>query len=342
MEPAAETNPPDPHPPVSHSRGGPPPRPRDEPSNRPTIIALIGLAVAAVALVLALLHEREEPVTAAAPISQAVVANPPAASAVAKEPSFDVVRIAADGDSVIAGRAMPGAVVTIIDGGTELGKVTADARGEWVFLPSGALPPGSRELRLRAVNPDGTTVESGEPVVLVVPERGKGPALAIQTTRRGGSRLLQGPAGTVTSLISLDVVDHDDQGRLFVGGKAPADGKVFLYLDNALIGKADADSDGNWRVSAAKPGGDKHTLRADLIGDKGKVLARMEVIWTPGEELGVGSVGVVVAPGNSLWRIARRLYGRGVAYTMIFEANRERIRDPNLIYPGQVFSVPSR
>ncbi len=326
----------------SHPKDEPPIRPKDEHSNRPTIIAVIGLGVAALALVLALLHEREDKTVVSASVTQTppVVAAAPVANA--KEPSFDVVRIGTDGNTVIAGRAIPGAVVTIIDGGAELGNVTADSRGEWVFVPTGALPPGSRELKLRALNPDGANVESGEPVVLVVPEHGKGPALAIQTTRRGGSRLLQGPAGTVAGLLSLDVVDHDDQGRLFVGGKAPANGKVFLYLDNHLLSNTEADSDGNWRIGSAKPSGEKHVLRADLVGDKGKVLARMEVVWTPGEELSVGSVGVVVAPGNSLWRIANRLYGRGVAYTMIFEANRDRIKDPNLIYPGQVFSVPNR
>ncbi|OAN50370.1 hypothetical protein A6A04_02105 [Paramagnetospirillum marisnigri] len=310
------------------------------------MIALIGLAVAAIALALSLMHEREDKSAAnlPAPVPQAVPATGamPAAPAPAREPSFDVVRIGTDGNSVIAGRAVPGAVVTIVDGGTELGKVTADQRGEWVFVPSGALPPGSRELRLIARNPDGTTTDSGDPVVLVVPEQGKGPALAIQTSKKGASRLLQGPAGT-SGLISLDVVDHDDQGRLFVGGKAHAGAKIFLYLDNKLIGKADADGDGQWRVDSTKPAGhDRHLLRADLIGDKGKVLARVEVSWAPGEELSAGSVGIVVAPGNSLWRIARRLYGRGVAYTVIFEANRDRIKDPDLIYPGQVFSVPNR
>ena len=53
-----------------------------------------------------------------------------------------------------------------------------------------------------------------------------------------------------------------------------------------------------------------------------------------------GSV-VVVEPGNSLWRIARRTYGQGTRFTLIFDANRDRIRDPDLIYPGQVFNLPA-
>ena len=49
---------------------------------------------------------------------------------------------------------------------------------------------------------------------------------------------------------------------------------------------------------------------------------------------------VIVQPGNSLWRIARRVYGRGLRYSVIYQANRERIRDPDLIYPGQIFTIP--
>ena len=45
-------------------------------------------------------------------------------------------------------------------------------------------------------------------------------------------------------------------------------------------------------------------------------------------------------PGNSLWRIARRSYGAGLRYTVIYEANRAQIGDPDLIYPGQVFVIP--
>ena len=47
-----------------------------------------------------------------------------------------------------------------------------------------------------------------------------------------------------------------------------------------------------------------------------------------------------VQPGNSLWRLARRSYGEGLRYTEIYEANKDQIRNPDLIYPGQVFVLP--
>jgi nucleoid-associated protein YgaU len=49
---------------------------------------------------------------------------------------------------------------------------------------------------------------------------------------------------------------------------------------------------------------------------------------------------LVVQRGENLWRLARFVYGRGVLYTIIYEANRGRIDNPHLIYPGQVFQLP--
>ena len=51
-------------------------------------------------------------------------------------------------------------------------------------------------------------------------------------------------------------------------------------------------------------------------------------------------ISVTVQPGFTLWGIAQERYGDGVFYVQVFEANRDKIKDPNLIYPGQVFSVP--
>lgn len=49
---------------------------------------------------------------------------------------------------------------------------------------------------------------------------------------------------------------------------------------------------------------------------------------------------LTVVRGQSLWAIARETYGDGFLYVRVFEANRDQIRDPDLIYPGQVFTLP--
>lgn len=47
-----------------------------------------------------------------------------------------------------------------------------------------------------------------------------------------------------------------------------------------------------------------------------------------------------VKKGDCLWNIAKKYYGSGASYKKIYEANKSKIKNPNLIYPGQVFLIP--
>jgi len=86
-----------------------------------------------------------------------------------------------------------------------------------------------------------------------------------------------------------------------------------------------------------------HILRVDEVDDNGKVLARVESPFSRAEPLNIaaGDQVVVVQPGNSLWLIATRTYGSGFRYTVIYQANKTQIKDPDLIYPGQIFKLPT-
>lgn len=52
-------------------------------------------------------------------------------------------------------------------------------------------------------------------------------------------------------------------------------------------------------------------------------------------------VSVTVQPGYTLWGIAQQNFGAGILYVQVFEANKDKIKDPDLIYPGQVFTIPA-
>jgi nucleoid-associated protein YgaU len=276
-------------------------------------------------------------------------AAPPATSA----PSFDIVRINPTGEAVLAGRAAPGAAVSVTVDGKEVGHTTADGSGQWVLVPEAALPTGDHELRLAAKGADGASVPAEAPVVFelaakapIVP--GAAPVtpatpLAVLMPPTGPARILQGPA-TPAGKLGLDVVDYDDAGHIRFAGAAPAGAAVRLYVDNAPAGDATADAAGHWALQPVTPEtpGD-HRLRIDQIGPNGQVIARVELPFTRAQIAAqdVANGRVVVQPRQSLWRIARAAYGQGVLYTTIYEANRDQIRDPNLIFPGQVFSVPA-
>ena len=256
------------------------------------------------------------------------------------DPSFDVVRLSTEGSLVIAGRAEPGAGVSILDGDKLIGQVTADVRGEWVFVPDAALPPGRHDLQLRATAADGRVAGAQAPVTMVVPDQPGGTPLAIKHLADGSSVVLLGPTGQADAgPLSIAAVDYTDH-QLSASGKAPAGATLRLYLDNKRLGDVTVDGGGNWRLVPRESGltVGRHSLRADQIGPHGKVTARIEVAFANGG--GHDGETVTVEAGNSLWRIAHRHYGEGTAYTLIYRANKADIRDPDRIYPGQVFTLP--
>lgn len=271
-------------------------------------------------------------------------------------PSFDIVRVNPRGDSVIAGRAEPNSEIIIRDGDREIGRVRADSRGEWVLVPSEPLLPGNREISAAMVRPGAPELRSDSVIVLAVPERRpadqEAGALAIQVPREGAgpSRVLQRPipgdsgagSGIREGQLSLDVIDYGRGPALTLGGTAPAGADVRILLDNREIATAKADDSGQWTATPARPvPPGEYKLRVELLDRGGRVVARVETPFARTEPVGDLPAGaVVVQPGNSLWRIARRVYGEGVRYTLIYDTNRAQIRDPDLIFPGQVFNIP--
>lgn len=346
--------------------------------NRALIIAIIGSVVLAIALVLNFYlgpdrgepapvaeKSRSQPTSVPRPVvpRQGAGITAPPIEARKNSGSFDIVRVSPEGNVVVAGRALPGSTVMVLDGDKVIGSVKADQRGEWVLVPDKPLEPGARKLRLRIVTEDGRTLDTGGEVLLVVPEKGRDIAGRLSDGKSGalalklpggekgkgpqGSVVLQAPGdgstkGGVPGL-SVDVIDYDEKGRVKMAGRARPDAKLRLYLDNIILGETSAGGDGRWAFqpdNAVTPG--TYRLRVDELKAGDRVARRIEIPFRRSAkkpEISEKNI-VVVQPGNSLWRIARRSYGRGIQYTVIYEANKGQIRDPDLIFPGQIFTLP--
>lgn len=266
-------------------------------------------------------------------------------------PSFDVVRISRNCTAVFAGRAQPGAVVVVSSGAREVGRVTADARGEWVLVPDLPLAKGNQEFMLESQLQGQAPVKAEASVVAVVqecdPSAAGEQAIAVLTPLSGASRLLQGPAPAIDPArkgLSLDSIEYDDKGNLILSGRAQPGATVQVYLNNHPIGVATADAQGRWTLKPTEkvePG--IYSLRVDQVEQAGgKVASRLEIPFSRAnpDDIRIQEGSVVVQPGNSLWRISRRLYGEGTRYTEIYQANKATIQDPDLIYPGQIFALP--
>jgi hypothetical protein len=288
------------------------------------------------------------PVTVASPPPATPMAQPaPAPVEPDRTPSFDIVKVDPDGQAVIAGRAAPGDRVRVLDGGKPIGEITADQRGEWVLVPTAPIAPGDRQLALEASRPDGgAPVRSKDIVGLSVPGAGdKGTPLAVLLSEDASKptlalQLPQPAPGA--SALRLDTAEYDGTGQLLLSGHADPGARVNLYAGNRPLGTATADASGKWSLVGPRPaiaGG--FEVRLDQLAADGSVFRRIAAPFElPAETASAESGSYVVRRGNSLWWIARSKYGQGIRYTAIYSANRDLIRDPNLIYPGQVFRLP--
>ncbi|MEE8371636.1 MAG: Ig-like domain-containing protein [Sphingomonadales bacterium] len=321
--------------------------------------AYAGLFMLGLAVVYWVISEGSEKEEAAPPPSEIAekTAQAPATAAaetIPVRPSFDVVRISRGGTGVIAGRARPGAVVEVYSNETLVGTATADAAGEWVMILEDPLKSGAAELSLVAREAGEKPRQSKNVVVISVPERKEEEkplegVVAVLTPRDGigPSRVLQKPGATpvaeIGDSLTVDTLDYGDEGEIIMSGRAVPRAQVAIYLDNDFLGATKATDDGFWLLEPglAMPSG-SHILRVDQVLAEGDVQLRIAQPFEAGlpidPELRKGKV--IVQPGNSLWHIARRIYGSGFRYTLIFQENSERIRDPDLIYPGQQFDLP--
>ncbi|WP_333714915.1 LysM peptidoglycan-binding domain-containing protein [Yoonia sp.] len=168
-----------------------------------------------------------------------------------------------------------------------------------------------------------------------------------------GVRVVQGAQAAATDNVALDAITYDAQGEVQLSGRATSDqGEVQVYIDNQPLAAAPITA-GDWRLDLPSLDTGVYTLRVDEVDTVGTVVSRIETPFKREEPAEVAAVlaeetaqeGFEVAvrtvqPGSTLWAIAEATLGSGILYVEVFEANRDLIRDPDLIYPGQIFRIP--
>jgi hypothetical protein len=252
------------------------------------------------------LAETQKQATALADL---VPAKPPAATTDAG-PRFDVARVDDHGEAaVIAGRAAPGAQVELLRDGKPLDTVVADASGQFVMTPP-QLPAGSYELTLRAKAPDGTVTQLGRSMPVTIAEAAPPPARPAPAAKQ----------------------------ELKQAEKSDDKSDVVASLPSASARQASAH--------------DRPTVQPRFIGaPKPRVMARAPAATTvasasPADAISGAPAEAggnrVISRGDSLWALSRLAYGDGARYAVIYNANRGKIHNPNLIYPGQTFVVPRK
>jgi nucleoid-associated protein YgaU len=200
----------------------------------------------------------------------------------------------------------------------------------------------------------------------VAPLEEAAPAIILATDE--GVKVIQ-PASIATDApdvmanVSLDLISYDDAGEVILTGRGQVENNVRIYIDDKPVTTIAVEEDGTWQLSMPDVPAGRYTLRVDEIDSQGQVASRLETPFQKEEPAAVKRTASLAAPepgdngdsevfrvnrveevtiqrGATLWALAKTNYGEGNLYMQIFNANRDSIRDPDLIYPGQIFTIP--
>ncbi|GGX48467.1 hypothetical protein GCM10007385_15500 [Tateyamaria omphalii] len=202
---------------------------------------------------------------------------------------------------------------------------------------------------------DGVTSDEGSAVASVEEETGVTASesetqVTVLKSTADGVEVLSNVAPEALDNIALDSISYSDTGDVELAGRAQSDAEaVRVYVNNTPVADIDVSDDGRWKGELPEIDKGTYTLRVDELNDAGEVTSRVETPFrredpevlaeADGED--APATQITVQAGNTLWAIARDRYGEGTLYVQVFEANRDRIRNPDLIFPGQVFALPN-
>lgn len=364
----------------------------------------------------------EEIASAAAPEPE-TTAPATEAAAPAAAPSFDTVRVDANGSVLVAGRAEAGSLLKLMLDGAEVSRATADSAGAFATFFDIAPSDQPRSLSMVRLLPDGGEVAADATILIAPFAAPEPPAVVAEADGAGTTEAAPAPAASATgpakapevliadasgvrkqtpaeslAAIVIDTVGYSASGEVSIAGRGTAGSVARIYLDNVPQSDAPIGQSGAWSTELAGIAPGVYTLRVDQVDGAGKVTSRFETPFqreapeavaaalapapavtaaepaateapaaaetatAPAAPEPVATAAspeptapapaeatpapvragiVTVQPGFTLWRIARENYGDGVLYVKVFEANKDQIRDPDLIYPGQIFTVPT-
>jgi nucleoid-associated protein YgaU len=229
--------------------------------------------------------------------------------------TIDTISYSSNGDVILGGRGQAGNFVRIyLDNQfLAISKIAAD--GYWA-LELSDIEPGIYTLRVDELNVAGDVVSRAE-----TPFKREAAEELAELMAAGTE-----PEGPSVSAAEAEVVDAEELAS--VEPEAADDPQPEQFVTQEEV---------NVQAEVAEL-----TLQGEQSSDGGSLAVEGQpadtasVLRTPSKKFRVRTV----QPGSTLWAIAKESYGAGIEYFKVFEANKERIRDPDLIYPGQVFEIP--
>ena len=307
-----------------------------------------------------ILTDTAKPAEPAAPQSASAPAAPASPEVAFKTAEVD------NGGFYASGTATPGADLRLYLNGTDLAEVTAGSDGHWSLTVEKGVAPGHYAVRADVIDAGGNVLARAE-VPFYVPlsvAEADAPAKLAQTAPSSPPPQPQPQAAQAapapdTSASAAQTAPPAAQPQRAPAQPAPTPETSALTAQTAPSAtppepapaqaapapETSASSEPGPAQSAGAP--ETHAAAAAPASAAAKPPGNAVAAATPSPPTPSANDAVVaqiqtttVARGDSLWRISRKVFGHGVRYTLIYEANADQIRDPSLIYPGQIFVLP--
>ena len=295
---------------------------------------------------------------------------------------IDIMRIDSQREALVAGRSEPNSTIEVLADGHVIGSAQSDDQGQFVVMGTlgetvesqtltvrSSIVPSIEKKTTKTSFSSSTLISNSEQqeesnnylewtlsddIFVVLPSLTESKSVeasnsnsvpVIVQSSSSDIKIIQNNEQALISGVSIDSISYSDFGEAVLVGRGNANNKVLVYLNNILASSSNIGALGGWstELKGILPG--IYKLRIDEVDFEGEVQSRIATPFKKESKdflMNMVSGSITVQTGNSLWRIARRIFGEGIRYIEIYDKNNDLIEDPNLIYPGQVFSIPTQ
>ena len=234
--------------------------------------------------------------------------------------TIDTISYSSNGDVILGGRGQAGNFVRIYLDNQFLATSKIAADGYWA-LELSDIEPGIYTLRVDELNAAGDVVSRAE-----TPFKREAAEELAELMAAGTETEEPSAEGPSESAAEAEVVDAEALPSVEPEAADDPQPEEVVTQEEVNV---------QAEVAQLNPQGEQSSDGGSLAVE-GQPADTASVLRTPSKKFRVRTV----QPGSTLWAIAKESYGAGIEYFKVFEANKERIRDPDLIYPGQVFEIP--
>jgi nucleoid-associated protein YgaU len=234
--------------------------------------------------------------------------------------TIDTISYSSNGDVILGGRGQAGNFVRIYLDNQSIATSKISTNGYWT-LELSDIEPGIYTLRVDELNATGDVVSRAETPFKREAAEELAELMAPETEPEEPSVEVPSQSVAEAPIVQADAPPSD--------APEPADDTASETAVTQVEVTVQAE------VAGLNPQ-DERSSDGETVAIEAQPADTASVLRSPSQKFRVRTV----QPGSTLWAIAKESYGAGIEYFKVFEANKERIRDPDLIYPGQVFEIP--